>query len=225
VTVRGNDKQDIVRCDGDRLRLLDQLRQVAKIQGLTVHAYVIMTNHFHLLATGDRPESLPNAMQALGRRYVGYFNHRHDRSGTLWEGRYKSSLVASVEYIFNCHRYIDLNPVRAGIVVSPDEFEWSSHAFYTRRRPDDLVTPHDSWLSLGDSDEIRRATYFALFDRPMTDDVIANIRIATESGRAIGSEADCKRLEARIGQKVTAGRRGWRKGVLRRQIKESDPII
>ena len=216
VTVRGNDKQDIVRCDGDRLRLVDVLRAVSRNNGLAIHAYVVMSNHVHLLATGARPESLPKAIQAVGRRYVSYFNSRYARTGTLWEGRYKASLVITEEYLVNCHRYIEFNPVRGGMVDAPADFPWSSHRFYAGGQPDDLVTPHECWLSLGNTDAERREIYRSVASQPLADDVIASIRLSTRQGWAIGSDQDCKALEAAIGRRVTAIGSGWKKGRPRR---------
>ncbi|APV48514.1 hypothetical protein BWI17_01710 [Betaproteobacteria bacterium GR16-43] len=212
VTFRGNNRHDIVRCDGDRLRLLDELRRATNSHELDVHAYVIMNNHVHLLVTGQTVDSLPKAMQSLGRRYIAYFNARHGRTGTLWEGRYKSSLVASEEYLFNCHRYIEQNPVRAGMVDVPGSFIWSSSRHYAAVQADDLVTAHEAWLSIGETEGIRRSVWAGLVNAPLADAVVGVIRKATWAGLAIGEDRDCERLESSIGRQVTAGERGWRKG-------------
>ena len=185
---------------------------VSASHGLSIHAYVLMTNHVHLLATGATSDSLPTAMQAWGRRYVSYFNKRHDRSGTLWEGRYKAPLVASARYLMHTHRYIELNPVRAGMAPNPEAYPWSSNRFYLLGRPDDLVTPHELWFGLGGADEERRAFYGDLLRRPLDDAVIESIRKGTRTGMAIGDPDDCKALEVRSGRRVTAARRGWIKG-------------
>ena len=124
---RGNDRQTIVRDDQDRQRLLDLWYEHARAFKVAIHAYVIMDNHFHLLATPETGDGLPKMMQAVGRAYVRYFNLRHRRSGTLWEGRYRSNLIESERYLLACMVYIDLNPVRAGMVQQAQDYLWSSH--------------------------------------------------------------------------------------------------
>ena len=155
-----------------------------------------MTNHVHLLATAARPTSLPATMQALGRRYVGYFNDLHQRTGTLWEGRYKSTLIETERYFFTCQRYIELNPVRAGIVTSPDQHPWSSYRHYAWQRPDDLVTRHALHLELGRSEEERRVGYIALFDEQIDAGTLRRIRNSVQKGWALGGRAFCADLEA-----------------------------
>jgi len=212
ITLRGNDRQEIVRCEGDLLRLLDELRIAAARNALAIHAYVVMTNHLHLLSTPAHAQSLAVTMQDVGRRYVSYFNKRYDRSGTLWEGRYKSALVASNAYLMNCHRYIELNPVRAGLVAVPRDYPWSSHGYYGSGRPDSLITPHSAWFELASSDECRRSAYLELTEQSLAADVLETIRNGSRSGYAIGLPADCQFLEATLGRRVTMASRGWRKG-------------
>ena len=208
VTVRGNDRRDIVLAESDRQRFLADLQGEASRNGLAVHAYVLMTNHIHLLVTPRDEVSLSRSIQGLGRRYVAYFNPRYGRTGTLWEGRYKASPVTNDRYLLACHRYIDLNPVRVGMAVDPGEYRWSSHRHYTRGDADPLVTPHEYWLSLGSSDAERRAAYLALFEEPLTGADLAAIRKASHEGTALGDSVSCKRLELRLGIRVTPGARG-----------------
>lgn len=212
VIVRGNNKQDIVRSDADRIRFLADLGATSRLHGLVVHAYVLMTNHVHLLATGEAFESLPKTIQGLGRRYVAYFNLRYARSGTLWEGRYKSALVTDDRYFLACHRYIELNPVRAGMALDPASYRWSSHRYFAMGCPDDLVTPHGVWEALGHSDSERRASFRSLFDEPLDADTISTIRIASQYGWALGDEERCKALEAAVGTRITPIGKGWKKG-------------
>ena len=127
VIQRGTNRQRIVVDDIDRQRLLDLWQQHALEFGVDIHAYVIMDNHFHLLVTPQHSDSLPRMMQAVGRSYVRHFNLRHGRTGALWEGRYRSNLIESEHYLLNCMIYIELNPVRAGMVVQARDFRWSSH--------------------------------------------------------------------------------------------------
>ena len=122
---RGNNRQVCFSCDEDSSAYLRWLAEYAKKFGMDIHAYVLMTNHVHLLATPQRENSLSKTLQAVGRQYVRYFNHSYRRSGTLWEGRYKSSLVQSERYLLECYRYIELNPVRAGMVDDPADYRWS----------------------------------------------------------------------------------------------------
>ena len=197
IIVRGNDRQAIFRSDGDRLYFHKCLTTLAGQHDVAVHAYVFMTNHVHLLATGARPTSIPATMQALGRRYVGYFNSLHERTGTLWEGRYKATLVETERYLLTCQRYIELNPVRAGMVGHPDEFIWSSYRYYAWQRPDDLLTAHSLHLDLGNDEEARRINYIALYEEDIDAETLARIRSSVQNGWALGGERFCAELEAR----------------------------
>lgn len=156
---RGNDRQDIVRDDEDREFLLQLIVDCAARAKVAIHAYVLMANHFHLLLTPSTERGLPAMMQAVGRRYVQYFNKRHRRSGTLWEGRYRASLIQTDRYLLACMAYIDLNPVRAGVVGQPADYRWSSHAHYAGLRQDKRVTPHALYWALGNTPFAREAGY------------------------------------------------------------------
>ncbi len=134
VIQRGNNRQAIFLNDADRERMLDLLLEHSVKNQVAIHAYVLMDNHFHLLATPETAEGLPAMMQAVGRSYVRYFNDRAGRTGTLWEGRYRSTLIETERYLLACMAYIDLNPVRAGMVHAPLDFAWSSHAHYVGQR-------------------------------------------------------------------------------------------
>ena len=206
--VRGNDRQAIFRSDGDRIFFHRCMVENSRRFEVRVHAYVFMTNHVHLLATGARPDSLSRLMQTVGRRYVGYFNYLHRRTGTLWEGRYKSSLVECDRYFLACQRYIEMNPVRAGMVSGPDSFPWSSFAHHTQGRPDDLVTPHALVLALGKGKETRRCAYEALFDTELPLATIVAIRDAVNKGWALGDDDFCKRVETLTGRRASRGKAG-----------------
>ncbi|MBS0428158.1 MAG: transposase [Proteobacteria bacterium] len=159
VVQRGNNRQPIFVDAADRERFLALVGEGAARFGVALHAYVLMDNHFHLLATPATGDALPQWMQAVGRAYVRHFNDRHGRSGTLWEGRYRSTLVQAERYLLPCMAYIDLNPVRAGLVAEPLQHPWSSHAHYVGQRHDRIVTPHALYWGLGNTPFDREAAY------------------------------------------------------------------
>ena len=154
VIQRGNNRQAVFLDRADREMFLGLLGENAARFGIALHAYVLMDNHFHLLATPSTADGLPQWMQAVGRRYVRYFNDRHGRSGTLWEGRYKSTLIQTERYLLACMAYMDLNPVRAGMVAEAREHPWSSHGHYAGLVHDRLLTPHPLYWTLSSSKSI-----------------------------------------------------------------------
>jgi putative transposase len=159
VILRGNNRQAIFSCPADYQTLLDLIEEHAGKSGVAVHAYVLMSNHVHLLVTPEAADSLPRMMQAVGRRYVRYFNDRQGRSGTLWEGRYRSTPIQTETYLLACMAYIDLNPVRAGLVAEARDYPWSSHGHYVGLRSDRLITPHPLVWTLGNTPFAREAAY------------------------------------------------------------------
>jgi putative transposase len=162
VIQRGNNRQPIFVDRADHERLLGLLADNAARLGIALHAYVLMDNHFHLLATPDSTTGLPQFMQSVGRSYVRYFNDRHGRSGTLWEGRYRSTLIQTDRYLMTCMAYIDLNPVRAGMAADARDYPWSSHGHYAGLRRDKLLTPHPLYWELGNTPFAREAAYVEL---------------------------------------------------------------
>lgn len=187
VTQRGHNREPTFIDDGDRVFYLHCLREVRLKVRVQVHAYVLMTNHVHLLVSGLEHESIPRLMQIVGRRYVRSYNAKHLRSGTLWEGRYRSATVDSDTYLLACMRYIELNPVRAGIAVSPGDYRWSSFGVNARGVTDPLVTPHPSYLALATDPALRYRNYVGLFGS--ADDHLAHaIRNAT-SGKGVLRDA------------------------------------
>jgi len=189
VIQRGNDRIACFRDDVDRHRYLHALGEVATSSTCALHAYVLMTNHVHLLVTPSETGAVARLMQGLGRRYVAYFNRRHERTGTLWEGRYKSCLVDCDRYLLACYRYIELNPVRAGLTQHPRDYGWSSHRANSGTMKSPLLTPHPTYVALGATDEERFAAYRALFDMPVPVDLLEEIRRYTQQQRALGSRA------------------------------------
>lgn len=186
VIQRGNNRQPIFVDAEDHVKFLQCLRDASLEQGLAIHAYVLMPNHVHLLVTPEREETLARVMQSIGRRYVRWFNDRHARTGTLWEGRFRSSVVEAERYFLACSRYIELNPVRAALAADPLAFPWSSYAHHVGQRVDPLITDHSVYWELGNTPFERQAHYRALFDSHEDRDFLARIRHDTNRGMALG---------------------------------------
>lgn len=208
VIQRGNNRQPIVRDDADRMHWLALLAEHSVRFQVAVHAYVLMDNHFHLLATPETETGLPQLMQALGRSYVRYFNNRHGRSGTLWEGRYRSTVVETERYLLACMVYIDLNPVRAGLVAEPAEYPWSSHRHAIGQVVDKLVSPHALLWSLGNTPFAREAAYRELVQAGLARGESEALTQATLSGWALGSERFVEALQEGSGRRLAPGRPG-----------------
>ena len=185
------------------------IEEHAREHRVAIHAYVLMSNHFHLLATPETAEGIPKMMQAVGRRYVRYFNQRQGRTGTLWEGRYKSTLIQAERHLLACMAYIDLNPVRAGIALEPGDYPWSSHGHYVGLRNDRLVSPHPIYWELGNTPFARDAAYADLVRAGIS---VQQQRALTDSalrGWALGEAdyvADLQRRTQRRVSKTRAGR-------------------
>jgi putative transposase len=180
--IRGNNRQPCFLADKDRHVYLKCLVEEARSRECDVHNFVLMSNHVHLLATARRAGSISRFMQTLNRRYCRYVNEEHHRTGTLWEGRFNSSLVVTEHYFFTLMRYIELNPVRAGMVVRPGDYRWSSHRENASGAPSQFVTPHRLYLELGRCEASRREAYFRLFDAPLDDDTLETIRKCINRG-------------------------------------------
>lgn len=208
IILRGNNRQPIFRDADDYQRMLRYLRDFSIENKVAVHAYVLMTNHLHLLLTPETNEGVPLMMQALGRRYVRYFNDRHSRTGTLWEGRYRSSLIEAERYLLACMVYIDLNPVRAGMVAGPGDYAWSSYGHYAGLRPDLLVTPHPLFWQLGNTPFAREAAYAQLVNAGQTLQQQENLTRAAHSGMALGEGQFIADLQRRTTRRVVPGRVG-----------------
>ena len=209
VIQRGNNRQPIFSAAADHAHLLALMHESAKKFEVAVHAYVLMGNHFHLLATPHTDTGLPLMMQAVGRSYVRYFNQLQNRTGTLWEGRYRSTLIQADRYLLPCMAYIDLNPVRAGLVAEAKDYPWSSHGHYAGLRADKLVTPHPLFWALGNTPFGREAAYAEIVRGGVSADEQAALTGSALSGWALGGAnfvADLqKRTERRV-EKARAGR-------------------
>lgn len=202
VIQRGNNRAACFFADADYRIYLDSLLEGATRYDCAVHAYVLMTNHVHLLVTPEGEESLSYMMRYLGSRYVQYVNHVYQRSGTLWEGRYKSSLIDSEGYLLTCMRYIELNPVRAAMVGNAGDYRWSSYKAHALGLVDELIRDHSCYLALGVTDEARRSAYQALFRHQMDETTLSAIRGAVNSGTALGSEHFKDEIEAALARSI-----------------------
>ena len=212
VIQRGNNRQPCFLREQDYRCYLRQLDEAAQAQGCRLHAYVLMTNHVHLLMTPEVAGGVARTMQSLGRRYVGYFNATYRRSGTLWEGRYKSCLVDSERYLLTCYRYIELNPVRAAMVETPGDYAWSSYRANAQGRADRLVHPHDEYAQLGTTVDKRCAAYRALFLEAIGEDRMSEIRAYVQQQRALGTSRFQAAIEAELQRVATVRPRGWPPG-------------
>lgn len=209
VIQRGNNREPTFTSERDFAFYLDCLRRASTEHGLAVHAYVLMTNHVHLLTTPAHEDSLPKTLQSVGRRYVQYFNYTHRRSGTLWEGRYRATLVEAERYLLTCMRYIEMNPVRAAMVEHPADYPWSSYRANAQGDPNTLVTPHELYRRLDRSDEQRHSEYRQLFRAQIPKGDLDAIRQSTHKAWVLGNErfrAKMERLSGRRASPLPKGR-------------------
>ena len=186
VIQRGHDRDDCFFADADYQFYLRHLEEQAIAQGCLIHAYVLMTNHVHLLVTPDSQYGVSLMMKSLNQRYVQYVNSVYDRSGTLWGGRFKSCLTKTDNYALACYRYIELNPVRANMVQHPMHYRWSSYAANANGKSNSLVSPHSIYLSLGASNHERGKRYRALVEQGLDEDTLNEIRFATNRSEILG---------------------------------------
>lgn len=208
VIQRGNNRQEIVKSDADREFLLDLLGENARKHKVALNAYVLMDNHFHLLLTPETTDGVQLMMQAVGRRYVRYFNDLYLRSGTLWEGRYRSTLVQAERYLLACMVYMDLNPVRAGMVADPREHPWSSHRHYIGQSPDRRITPPPLYWGMGNTPFAREAAYTELVRAGHSATQQDAITDATLHGWALGDEEFAAGLQKRTQRRIAKARAG-----------------
>ncbi|WP_426687435.1 transposase [Rhodanobacter ginsengiterrae] len=197
VVQRGNNRLPCFLDDADRRRYLTLLREALLDTGCKLHAYVLMDNHVHLLTTPPEIGAVARLMQKLGRGYVGQFNARHRRTGTLWEGRYKASLVDSESYVLHCHRYIELNPIRARMTDDATTFPWSSCASHCGIRQEAILTPHSEYTTLADTPEARAEAYRQLLHETLSDDDLTAIRTYLQQQRALGRDDFRAMVEAK----------------------------
>lgn len=208
VVQRGNDRQLIGKDEADHARLLELIGEYAAREKVAVHAYAVMPNHFHLLVTPSTRNGVSKMMQAVGRRYVQYFNRRHHRSGTLWEGRYRSTLLQAERYLLACMTYMDLNPVRAGLAAKAADYRWSSHGHYAGHHVDKRVTPHALYWQLGNTPFAREARYAELVGQGLSEVQRAELTDSMLKGWALGDPAFIESLQKQTERRVVRGRAG-----------------
>lgn len=216
---RGNNRQPIFTGPGDYELLLALVDEHARKQRVAVHGYVLMTNHLHLLATPETEEGIPQLMQAVGRRYVRTYNLRHGRTGTLWEGRYKSTLIQAERYLLACMVYLDLNPVRAAMVADPADYAWSSHQHYIGRRVDKLVTPHPLYWELGNTPFAREQAYGSLVHAGISEELKRALTDSALRGWALGEPDYVAELQRRTERRVAPAKPGRP-----RRAKQTSPV-
>ncbi len=208
VIQRGNNRQAIFASAADRQTLLDLLEENAKKFQVAIHAYVLMDNHFHLLLTPQTAEGVPQMMQAVGRRYVRYFNDAQGRTGTLWEGRYRSTLIQTDKYLLACMAYLDLNPVRAGLVVQAGDYAWSSYGHYAGLRSDKVITPHPLIWALGNTPFAREAAYAELVQSGIGPVQQSALTDSVLRGWALGEPGFVAELQKKTPRRVTKSAAG-----------------
>ena len=208
VIQRGNNRQPVFFDATDYRVYLDCVRVAAEQSATDVHAYVLMTNHVHLLVTPRQVNGVAKIMQSIGRRYVYYINTTYQRTGTLWEGRYKACLVEAEPYFFTCSRYIELNPVRAGMVADPAAYPWSSYQWHASGETDRVVTDHELYRALGRTPQERQSAYRALFQRTLEEGEIQKIRSTLHQCRVLGTERFQDTMERVLSRRVRSGKAG-----------------
>ena len=208
ITQRGNNRQACFFASADYALYLSLLTGACRKHRCTVHAYVLMTNHVHLLITPETPMGVSLVFRDLGRDYVRQFNKAYHRTGTLWEGRFKSSLVDKEAYCLACYRYIELNPVRAGMVNHPSKYRWSSFNINALGNSSDLITPHESWLELGDTHANRLTAYCHLFEEVLDQHQLNEIRHGMKKGLPTGDNSFKRQIEEALSIKLSNGLRG-----------------
>lgn len=208
IVQRGINREPCFFADEDYHCYLHWLEEAARACGCAIHAYALMTNHVHLLLTPTETGAPSRLIQSLGCRYVQYANRFYRRTGSLWEGRYKSSVVQAESYLLACQRYIELNPVRAGMVADPAQYRWSSYRANGLGQADERLTPHLLYRQLGPDDEERRAAYRALFRTELDAEAVDDIHKALQLGMPLGSECFAEAICTRLGIRHNSGRRG-----------------
>jgi putative transposase len=208
VIQRGNNRSACFLTDADRATYMHWLGHYAEMNEIKVHAWALMDNHVHLLITPPTSAHASRFMQSLGRRYVRHVNDAYQRTGTLWEGRFRACAVHAEDYLFTCMRYIELNPVRAGMVVDPSEFRWSSYRTTALGIETSIWTAHSLYTALGSSPAERQYAYRAQFVTDIEDAAFAHIRSATGSGHLLANRSTVTRLEREYGQPLGPSRIG-----------------
>jgi putative transposase len=208
VVQRGNNRADCFFGQEDRDFYLFHLARMLPRTHCRLHTYCLMTNHLHLLLTTEQAEGCALLMKGIGQLYAQYVNKRYKRSGYLWQGRFKSCLVQSEDYVLACYRYIELNPVRAGLGRHPDEYPWSSYAANAKGEPSGFLSPHDEYQRLGRTPAERQAVYRGLFGQIQQSQQLDEIRAATNGGYALGNSSFKHAMAHALGRRVEKGSAG-----------------
>jgi putative transposase len=199
---RGNNRCACFVDRSDRVFYLGLMSELADVEQCSIHAYVLMTNHVHLLVTSHAADGMSRFMKRVAQRHAMRINRRWHRTGTLWDGRFRSSIIDTERYLLTCQRYIEMNPVRAGMVPHPRDHPWSSYAAHAEGEASLILQPHPAYLSLGTGETERHAAYRRLFDIPIVDEQLARIRDAVNSGLPLGDKDFLDRLGAGFGFRV-----------------------
>jgi putative transposase len=205
---RGNNRQACFFAEEDYRSYLDWLREYADQEGCQIHAYALMTNHVHLLLSGSTTQAPGRMMKRLGQRYVQYINRTYGRSGTLWEGRYRSCLTQEPAYVLACYRYIELNPVRAALTEHPADYPWSSYRSNGQGEPNAVIQAHSVYRDLGQDAASRQQAYCDLFRHELDPSLVDEIRSATNGNYALGSERFEQEVAEALQRRVTRGSPG-----------------
>jgi len=209
---QGRDEQQIFFQEQDYQYFHDCLEAAAYNYDLRIHAYVLMPDHVHVLATPGASDSVSRTVQSVGRNYVQYYNECYNGSGTLWEGRYRATVLDEKEFLLTCSRYIELNPVRAGLVKHPRDYRWSSYAHNAMSLKDEMLSAHREYKKLGSDNKQRAAAYRALFKKKLSAETIALITESTIKGWALGNAKFAHRIEKLSGRRATQLPKGRPKG-------------
>jgi len=208
IVQRGNNRSACFFRDDDYRYYLYTLAQQAEKYECAVHAYVLMTNHTHILLTPSTKEGASRLMKDLGQRYTQYVNRRYQRTGTLWEGRFHSCLTWEDHYVLACYRYIEMNPVRAKMAINPAAYPWSSFGTNALGYDSEMISAHGAYLALGPDAEVRRSAYIGLFDEAIEQELTEDIRTATHGNYALGSRKFQEQIEQMLAQRASPGRSG-----------------
>jgi putative transposase len=205
---RGNNGQTIATGGADFEKLYQLIDETARSAGVALHAYVLMPHGFELLATPQTAQALPQMMQALGRRYVRHFNDAHGRSGTLWDGRYRSTVMQAERHLLQAMAFLDLKPVHQGLVSEARSYPWSSHAHFVGLRVDRAVTPHTLLWRLGNTPFAREAAYADFVQQGLSASVGEELSRAVCGGWALGDAPFVAELQAQTSRRMSPGKAG-----------------
>lgn len=215
VVQRGNNRGNCFFAEADYVTYLHWLERAARAYGVVLHAYVLMPDHVHLLATPTVEGGVSSMMQYLGRHYVQYINKTYGRSGTLWQRRYHASVIETEAYLLTLYRFIELNPVRAGLVQAPEQYLWSSAKDHLALTESSLIVDHETYMRLGGTSKERVRAYTALIREPLEEEALSQIRTAVRQGGVLGSDQFKDQIEMQLGRRVRPGRRGRKPNRLR----------